>query len=84
MGQKFAEYERAGVREYWVLDPATLAHRFYRRQGEILVEFAAGETVIRSEIVPGFWMDRAWLDPDRLPKAVDALARVTEKSGLTS
>ena len=76
VGQKFAEYERAGVREYWVLDPETLAHRFYRRQGEILVEFAAGEPVIRSEVVPGFWMERAWLDPARLPKVMEALSRI--------
>lgn len=77
VGPKFAEYECAGVREYWVLDPATLAHRFYRRQGEILVEFAAGESVIRSEVVPGFWMERAWLDPDHLPKIAEALAQLT-------
>ncbi len=76
VGPKFAEYERAGVREYWVLDPETLAHRFYRRQGEILVEFAAGEPVIRSEVVPGFWMERAWLDPDHLPKVMEALSRI--------
>ncbi len=77
VGPKFAEYEHAGVREYWVLDPETLAHRFYKRDGEILVEFASGEKVIRSEVVRDFWMERAWLDPDHLPKIADALAQVT-------
>jgi Uma2 family endonuclease len=77
VGPKFAKYEEAGVREYWVLDPATLAHRFYRRDGELFVEFAAGEAVIRSDVVPGFWMERAWLDPDNVPKVAHALARLT-------
>jgi hypothetical protein len=42
-----------------------------------LVEFASGEKVIRSEVVRGFWMERAWLDPDHLPRIADALARVS-------
>ncbi len=31
VGRKFAKYEEYGVKEYWVLDPKTLAHRFYSR-----------------------------------------------------
>ena len=77
VGPKFAQYERAGVQEYWILDPQTLAHRFYRREGELLVEFAAREAVIRSGVVPGFWVRREWLDPEHLPKVADALARLT-------
>jgi len=76
VGPKFANYEQAGVREYWILDPQTLAHRFYGREGELLVEFAAGEAVIRSVVVPGFWMRREWLDPDRLPKGTEAPAEL--------
>jgi len=77
VGPKFAEYERAWVLEYWVLDPATVVHRFYRREGELLVEFAAGEAVIRSLVLDGFEMERTWLDPERLPKIAEALAKVT-------
>jgi hypothetical protein len=62
------------VREYWVLDPETLAHRFYRREGELLVEFAAGAEKIEAQTIPGFWLRRAWLNPERLPEVSRCLA----------
>ncbi len=76
VGPKFATYEEHGVDEYWVLDPHTLAHRFYRREGEFLVEFAHGEAIIRSTTAVGFWMNRAWLDPAALPEVEACLAEI--------
>ena len=75
-GPKFTAYERHGVTEYWVLDPQTLAHRFYRRAGEELVEYAAGEPKIESHAVPGFFVLREWLDPERLPPLAESLATI--------
>ncbi len=75
-GLKFAAYEQHGCREYWILDPQTLAHRFYARQGEFLVEFAAGEEVIHSPEIAGFFVRRSWLDPAALPKVSACLAEI--------
>jgi hypothetical protein len=66
------------VREYWVLDPETLAHRFSRLEGEELVEYAAGADRIDSEVVRGFFLERSWLDPAALPKLKDALGALPE------
>ncbi len=76
VGPKFAEYEQHGVREYWVLDPETLAHRFYHLEGEELVEFAHGEESIASFVISGFVLQRDWLDPNALPKVAEAFSRL--------
>lgn len=76
VGPKFAAYEESGVNEYWVLDPQTLDHRFYRREGDFLTAFGEEEEIIRSTQVPGFLLHRAWLDPDKLPDVPGCLAQI--------
>mgnify|MGYP001615252788 FL=1 len=76
VGPKFAAYEEHGVQEYWIVDPEHLAHRFYRREGELLVEFAAGAEKIPSQAVPGFFVKRTWLNPEQLPEVGRCLAEL--------
>ena len=76
VGPKFAAYEEHDVQEYWILDPQTRAHRCYRREGELLVEFAHGEEVIRSHTVAGFWVRRSWLNPAALPEVAACLGEI--------
>jgi Uma2 family endonuclease len=67
VGRKFAKYEEYGVKEFWILDPKTLVHRFYSRQDNLLLEFGQNEEIIRSRAVSGFRVRRSWLDPRQMP-----------------
>jgi Uma2 family endonuclease len=73
---KWGEYQAAGVREYWIVDP-----RPGRRQIDVyrldeagryaLVAPDAGGTV-HSTVLPGFWLRAEWLwsEPEPLPLAL--------------
>ena len=80
LGPKFAAYELHDVQEYWILDPQQLKHRFYRRAGDMLEEFSAMEEKIASTSVPGFWVRRAWLDPERTPKVATCVREILRAS----
>lgn len=73
LGRKFTAYEAHGVQEYWVIDPLKFEHRFFRREGDLFVEFGEGEERIASVTIPGFSVRRAWLDPDKTPKVAPCL-----------
>ncbi len=74
--EKHMEYERAGVREYWVIDPR-------HERMVIYVLNAAGEyetvapdendpSVLHSAVLAGFWLRPEWLWQDPLPNEWDA------------
>ena len=77
VGPKFATYEEHGVREYWVLDPQTNAHRFYALEGELLTEFAQGEEWIVSREIAGFRVRRDWLNARPHPPVAECLREIS-------
>lgn len=77
-GEKFAEYELGGVREYWIVDPELRRADFYQldREGRYrLAETEAGGGY-RSAAIPGFWLSPGWLWQAPLPSPVRVVAEI--------
>jgi Uma2 family endonuclease len=74
-GEKLAEYEMGGVREYWILDPEEQRADFYvlAADGRYERQRACAQGVYRSEVVAGFWLKEEWLWQDPPPKALIVL-----------
>ena len=76
-GEKFYEYEMAGVPEYWLIDPTREMAEFYVLEGEHYRPVLAGRSGrYESRVVKGFWLDVEWLWQDPLPRIEEALIRL--------
>lgn len=72
--QKYVEYEEAGVREYWVIDPLRRQAAFYRlTEAGHYKSVPLEEGVFRSEVIPGFRLRLEWLWPESRPRVLDVL-----------
>ncbi|MFQ5615007.1 MAG: Uma2 family endonuclease [Anaerolineales bacterium] len=78
--RKFSEYEQAGVREYWLIDPRR--HRqqanFYilREDGRFYPAEVDNQGIYHSAMLPGFWLAVDWLWQEELPEPQLALAEI--------
>lgn len=74
-GEKFVEYESAGIPEYWLIDPERQQAEFYQLAADgryrLVVPDAEGD--YRSAAVTGFWLHVGWLWQDQLPPTLDVL-----------
>ncbi|MCS7310523.1 MAG: Uma2 family endonuclease [Armatimonadetes bacterium] len=61
--QKFSEYERGGVREYWLVDPDRRQAEFYvlGEGGRYALRFRGDAGEYRSVVLEGFWLRVEWL-----------------------
>ncbi len=72
-GEKFVEYEAAGIREYWLIDPERRQVEFYRLNSDGFYQpISTPEGVFKSEVLPEFFLRVEWLWQESLP-TIDAL-----------
>jgi Uma2 family endonuclease len=76
---KRALYERAGVKEYWIIDPDERKATFLRRQRGKFREVALDGTVFESIVLRGFKLDVRWLWAKQRPSAFRLLQGLLER-----
>ena len=75
--EKYNEYEAVGVREYWVIDPASQHTEVYglgADQKYARIEEKEGK--IASAVVPGWYLKPEWLFGEKRANVLDALAEL--------
>jgi len=69
---KYAEYQNAGVAEYWVFDPHSQHAEWYHLNPEGRYDLLpVKEGAFHSLVLPGFFIREEWLWQDQLPDPFD-------------
>lgn len=67
-GEKFVEYEAAGIKEYWLIDPERRQAEFYRLSSDSFYQLiSTPDGVFRSQVLPDFFLRVEWLWQETLP-----------------
>jgi Uma2 family endonuclease len=74
-GDKFYEYEKGGVKEYWLIDPERKRAEFYRfgRDKQFHSIEVGTDDVFRSLVLKGLWLRVDWLWQRPMPKLMKVL-----------
>ena len=74
-GEKFYEYEQAGILEYWLIDPQMERAEFYQltAAGQYQLVLPDAEGIYHAAALPGLWLRVAWLWQTPLPLVLDVV-----------
>ncbi len=79
--QKFAEYQSSGVREYWMVDSRAGqagVEAFALNEQGVYEPLPVEDGIIRSRVIPGFWLKVEWLTAQEMPDPLMAFAEVVQ------
>lgn len=77
---KYHEYEKAKVKEYWVIDPNNKRFEIYclNEEGKFVAQ-RTEKAIVKSKILPHFWMKPEWLWQEPLPNVITVAKELTIK-----
>jgi Uma2 family endonuclease len=74
---KKEQYEKAGVREYWIVDEIMQEVTLYRLNAQgSFSKVKPRKGVLTSKVLPGFWLRTDWLWQTPLPDTLETLAQL--------
>jgi Uma2 family endonuclease len=74
-GDKFYEYEAAGISEYWIVDPEREQLEVYRLVDDRYENAFMGATGrVESHVLEGLWIRAKWFWQEPLPNVLDVLS----------
>jgi Uma2 family endonuclease len=77
--EKFLEYQTAGVREYWIVDPESTTVEAHILKGRSFQQVGPKAEIIRSKVLPGFYIKPTWLWRARFPSVSSLLKEMAGK-----
>jgi Uma2 family endonuclease len=77
--EKFQDYQAAGVREYWIIDPLSRRLDAYALQGRKYRQMPLKEDRVESVVLAGFFLKPKWLFGRQTPRLVQALKELGVK-----
>lgn len=75
-GDKFVEYENAGIPEYWLIDPIRQQVEFYRLTGAHYQLITPAQGIYKTPLLPNFFIQINWLWQDPLPPVLHVLKQL--------
>jgi Uma2 family endonuclease len=77
--EKFEDYQAAGVREYWIIDPLSRRLDAYALQGRKYKQIPLKDDRVESIVLGGFFLRPKWLFGRKLPRVVQVLKELGVK-----
>lgn len=75
--KKYSDYETAGVKEYWIVDPASgVMEAYFLSSSGTYEQIPQRSDRIASRVIPGFFVKPIWLWEKPRPKLMDLLREV--------
>jgi len=77
-GDKFVEYEVAGIQEYWLIDPIRNQAEFYElsAEGRYTLALGGAEGIYHSTVIEDFSLNLKWLWQEPLPSPLRVIAEI--------